>query len=132
MKRLPADSKNHGSALALRPSNQRARAAARLTIRPESMLRSRAIQKKPHRSSTSAATRHPLVGRRVAVPQRFTEVEDDGDGFCFGAIVVSADDRRAVIKFDYTGEREAWSLKLVREWLADKGVDPLCDLLGAL
>ena len=96
------------------------------------MLRSRAIQKKTHRNSTSVAARHPLVGRRVAVPQRYTEVEDDGDGFTFGAIVVSADDKRALLKFDWTGERERWSLKLVHEWLADKGVDPLCDAFGAL
>lgn len=96
------------------------------------MHRSRAIQKKPHRNGLSAAAQHPLVGRRVSVPQRFTEIEDNGDGFCFGAIIISADEKRAWVKFDYTGEREAWSLKLVREWLADKGVDPLCDALGAL
>ena len=71
---------------------------------------------------------HALIGRRVAVPQRFTDVEDDGDGFCFDATVVSADEHRAILKFDYTGEREAWNLKLVRSWLSDEGVE---DLLGA-
>ena len=76
---------------------------------------------------------HPLVGRRVAVPQRFTEVEDDGDGFCFGAIVLSVvNAKRAILKFDYTCEREAFSLPLVRSWLCDAGVDPLCDALSSL
>ena len=78
------------------------------------------------------AASHRLIGRRVAVPQRFTEVEDDGDGFCFGAIIVAADERRAVLKFDYTGEREAWRLPLVRQWLADDGIDSLSSALDAL
>ena len=93
------------------------------------MQRSRAIQKRRHRD---AATRHPLVGRRVSVPQRYTEVEDDGDGFCFGATIIAADDMRAFLKFDYTGEREAFSLKLVREWINDKGVDELTNALLGL
>ena len=62
--------------------------------------------------------RHPLVGRRVAVPQKYTEVEDDGDGFCFDAVVIAADTGRAFIKFKYTGEIEAWSLSLVKSWLS--------------
>ena len=53
---------------------------------------------------------HPLVGRRVAVPQRFTEVEDDGDGFCFDAIIVSADERRAVLKFCWMTQKETQSI----------------------
>ena len=101
------------------------RARHRLAL---AMLRS-AIQKK---SRAKTAPAHPLVGRRCAVPQRYTEVEDDGDGFCFGAIIVSANEKRAVLKFDYTGEREAWSTQLVREWLADAGVDPLCAALSGL
>ena len=94
------------------------------------MLRSRAtIQKRRH---TSATKLHALVGRRVAVPQRYTEVADDGDGFCFGAIIVSADDKRAILKFDYVGDVEGYSIKLVREWLSDAGIDPLCDVLSQL
>ena len=93
-------------------------------------MRRAAIQKR--RRGSGETLRHALVGRRVAVPQRFTEVEDDGDGFCFGAVIVAADDRRSVLKFDYTGEREAWSSALVRQWLADSGVDSLCDTLDAL
>ena len=75
---------------------------------------------------------HPLVGRRVAVPQRFTEVEDDGDGFCFDAVIVSADERRAVLKFCYTGEREGYCVRLVRTWISDHGIDTLCGALDTL
>ena len=65
-----------------------------------------------------------LVGRRVRVPQRFTEIEDDGDGFCFGGAIVESGERRTLIKFDYTGEVEGWSTHLVREWL-EAPLDPL-------
>ena len=43
------------------------------------------IHKRRDRTGNLYAAR--LVGRRLAVPQRYTEVEDDGDGFCFGAVV---------------------------------------------
>lgn len=71
-----------------------------------------------------------IFGRRVSVPQRYTEVEDDGDGFCFGGVVISVDrrKRRASILFDYTGERQTWPLSLVRQW-CDPNTDPLCSLL---
>ena len=66
-----------------------------------------------------------LVGRRVLVPQRFTEVEDDGDGFCFGATIIHTGANRALVRFDYTGDIEGWSLTLVRQWL-EPDTDPLC------
>ena len=93
------------------------------------MLRSRATIHKRRRESACTAA---LIGRRVAVPQRYTEVEDDGDGFCFGAVIVAVDARRAMLKFDYTGEREAWRVELVREWLADAGVEDLNTALSTL
>ena len=89
------------------------------------------IHKRRDRTGNLYAAR--LVGRRLAVPQRYTEVEDDGDGFCFGAVVLSADAQRALIKFDYTGEREFWNLKLVKQWLRDdSGVDDLSAALSGL
>ena len=91
------------------------------------MLRSRGIQKKKR-----GLVGGELVGRRVLVPQRYTEVEDDGDGFCFGAVVMQQTPGRAMLKFDYTGEVEAWSVALVRSWLADEGVDDLSSALEAL
>jgi hypothetical protein len=60
-----------------------------------------------------------LVGRRVSVPQRFTDVEDDGDGFSFEATIIFVDDdsKRALIKYRYTDEVESWRLQLVKSWL---------------
>ena len=90
-----------------------------------------AIHKRRDRVANSLASR--LVGKRLAVPQRYTEVEDDGDGFCFGAKVLSANADRAWIKYDYTGECENWSIKLVRQWLRDDaGVDELSAALSSL
>ena len=101
-----------------------------LKSRDPSKLLGRAIEKKKRKQPERP---HPLVGRRVAVPQRYTEVEDDGDGFCFNATITTADKQRAWLKFDYTGEREAWCLALVQEWLIDtRGVDALSDALRSL
>ena len=72
----------------------------------------------------------PLAGRRVQVPQRYTDVEDDGDGFCFGGLVIHGDERRVLIKFDYTGDVESWPLSLARHWL-EPDLDPLCLALSA-
>ena len=70
-----------------------------------------------HKATTASG--HSLIGRRVSVPQRYTEVEDDGDGFCFGGTIESEDERRAVVRFDYTGERETYLRTLVRGWLSE-------------
>lgn len=96
-------------------------------LRPHAPAKSSAIHKRRHQQVA-----HPLVGRRCSVPQRFTEVEDDGDGFCFGAIITRVVDGRALLKFDYTGDVEAYSMRLVREWLCDAGVTCLCDALSNL
>ena len=81
------------------------------------------------RGSIKKASRtHALVGRRVNVPQRFTEVPDDGDGFTFGAVILTVAETLATIRFDYTGEVERWPLGLVRQWL-DFDDEPLCNLM---
>ena len=75
---------------------------------------------------------HALVGRRVSVPQRYTEVEDDGDGFTFGAVVLAVTGQGIVtIRFDYTGEVERWPIRLVKQWL-DFDDSPLCELMERL
>lgn len=58
-----------------------------------------------------------LIGRRVRVPQRYTEVEDDGDGFTFGATIISGNLHTVSIIYDYTLERERRPIWLVRKWL---------------
>lgn len=74
-----------------------------------------------------------LHHRRVQVPQRYTEVPDDGDGFCFGGTVTHVDTNscRAYVRFDYTGEVEAYSQVLVRRWLVPltEGYESLCNVL---
>jgi hypothetical protein len=72
----------------------------------------------------------PLTGRRVQVPQRYTDVEDDGDGFCFGGSVVHSDEHRVLIRFDYTGDVESWPLALARTWL-EPDLEPLCLALSS-
>ena len=64
------------------------------------------------------------------MPQRYTEVEDDCDDFCFGGQIIACDIRRALVLFDYTGERESWPLPLVRRWL-EQDTDPLCAALSS-
>lgn len=80
-----------------------------------------AIQKKKRPSSE-------LVGRRVQVPQRFTDVPDDGDGFTFGATIINGDAKRVTILYDYTGEVESWASALCKRWL-EPDCDPLCRAL---
>ena len=65
-----------------------------------------------------------LLGRRVCVPQRFTDVEDDGDGFCFGATIIGGDAKRVLILYDYTGEQESWPSALASRWL-EPDTDPI-------
>ena len=72
----------------------------------------------------TAASRD-LVGRRVSIPQRFTEVEDDGDGFCFGARVIGMQGKLCLVKYDYTGDIERYSVALVRTWISDIDDDVL-------
>ena len=62
---------------------------------------------------------HGLVGSRVQIPQRYTEVEDDGDGFCFGGRVVGIQGKLCVVKYDYTGDIERYSIALVRTWVSE-------------
>ena len=74
-----------------------------------------------------------LIGRRVSVPQGyFEDIEDDGDGFCFDGIVVHQNLRRAIVRFDYTGEVQGWPVSLVRGWLQEDVASPLCDLFTRL
>ena len=40
--------------------------------------------------------------------------------------------QRALVKFDYTGDRELYALNLVRSWLCDTGVADLSAALGTL
>lgn len=72
-----------------------------------------------------------LVGRRVQVPQRFTDVPDDGDGFCFGATIIVGDAKRVTIIYDYTGEVEQWPRNMAIQWL-ELDTDPLCNALERL
>lgn len=58
-----------------------------------------------------------IIGRRVRVPQCYTEVEDDGDGFTFGATIISGNLHSVCIIYDYTFEREYRPIWLVRKWL---------------
>jgi len=58
-----------------------------------------------------------LIGRRVCVPQCYTEVEDNGDGFTFGATIISGNLHSVCIIYDYTFERECRPIWLVRKWL---------------
>ena len=58
-----------------------------------------------------------LIGCRVRVPQCYTEVEDDGDGFTFGATIISGNLHSVCIIYDYTLEREWRPIWLVRKWL---------------
>ena len=58
-----------------------------------------------------------LIGCRVRVPQCYTEVEDDGDGFTFGATIISGNLHSVCIIYDYTFERECRPIWLVRKWL---------------
>ena len=63
------------------------------------------------------STNCDLIGRRVRVPQCYTEVEDDGDGFTFGATIISGNLHSVCIIYDYTFERECRPIWLVRKWL---------------
>ena len=72
-----------------------------------------------------------LVGRRVQVPQRFTDVPDDGDGFCFGATIIVGDAKRVTLCYDYTGEVEQWPRDMANQWL-EPDTDPLCNALERL
>lgn len=72
-----------------------------------------------------------LVGRRVQVPQRFTDVPDDGDGFCFGATIIVGDAKRVTLLYDYTGEVEQWPRDMANQWL-EPDTDPLCNALERL
>ena len=58
-----------------------------------------------------------IIGRRVRVPQCYTEVEDDGDGFTFGATIISRNLNTVSIIYDYTLERECRPIWLVQKWL---------------
>ena len=58
-----------------------------------------------------------IIGRRVRVPQCYTEVEDDGDGFTFGATIISGNLNTVSIIYDYTLERECRPIWLVQKWL---------------
>ena len=78
-----------------------------------------------------AFERCDLINRRLQVPQRFTDVPDDGDGFTFGATVMHGDSKRVVIVYDYTGEQEQWPVSMVRQWL-EPDTDPLCHALEAV
>ena len=98
------------------------------SVRPPAAAATRGISK-PH--SSTARGDALLIGRRINVPQRFTEVEDDGDGFTFGAVITGISGGLSTIKFDYTGEIERWPLRLVRTWLSIDA-DPLCDLFDKL
>ena len=72
-----------------------------------------------------------LLGRRVAVPQKYTDVDDDpDDGFTFGATVIGGGFRRVSIRYDYTGEEESWPVALVNRWL-EPDTDPLTRALEA-
>lgn len=84
---------------------------------------------KASHSSIAAST---MIGRRVQIPQRYTEVEDDGDGFCFGGQVISIQRNLALVKFDYTGDLEHYSIPLVRTWLLSEIPDELLDALSSL
>lgn len=63
------------------------------------------------------STNYHLIGRRVRVPQCYTEVEDNGDGFAFGATIISGNLHSVCIIYDYTLERECRPIWLVRKWL---------------
>ncbi len=63
------------------------------------------------------STNYHLIGRRVRVPQCYTEVEDNGDGFAFGATIISGNLHSVCIIYDYTLERECRPISLVRKWL---------------
>ena len=96
------------------------------SVRAEQLVRGvRGISKRDRTARRGDRAAAQLVGRRVRVPQKYTEVEDDGDGFCFGATVIHAGANRALIRFDYTGDVEGWCLALVRQWL-EADTDPLC------
>ena len=84
--------------------------------------------KKQQRRAANIVSKHPLVGRCVAVPQRYAGVEDDGDGFCFNATIIEADTKRALIKYEYTGEKERWNLEMINKWLQPDH-SALCDSL---
>jgi hypothetical protein len=45
---------------------------------------------------------------------------------------VSATATQATVKFDYTGDREAWSIGLVQSWLSEADSVALLDALGSL
>ena len=61
----------------------------------------------------------------MSIPQRFTEVPDDGDGFCFGGRVIGMEGKLCKVKFDYTGDIERYSVALARSWLSDIDDDVL-------
>ena len=54
----------------------------------------------------------------MQVPQRYTEVFDDGDGFCFAGRILAVHGKGlATVRFDYIGDTERYSLALVKQWL---------------
>ena len=67
----------------------------------------------------------------VILGKLLLDVEDDGDGFCFGAVITHNDGRLATVKYDYIGDIERWPLSLVRQWL-EPDTTPLCEAMEQL
>ena len=87
---------------------------------------------KRHRDARAPARNSPLqldalFGRRVAVPESFFGFDDEG--FTFKGIITQTcsrkDGGRGLVRFEYTGEEEWFTLELLSRWLEEDD-EPLC------
>ncbi len=64
-------------------------------------------------------TSSSLVQRRVLVPQSVFGIDDDDDDdkFAFSGTIAHTTHTDALVVFDYTGERQTFSLQTVQQWL---------------